>query len=205
MYCEARHPAFPSVTPLDGSVPGRPDLRLDTEHTGRIIRHAGQHGSDLMALAMTTHSIPGLPAAVDIVRGPMNVAAAIEARLGIRVTSEKAAEAASIARSDPVHPILALRDDYLFWHTHGEQAEAGKLLLVDPDDVAVHPVFFDDNVGEHDACIVDVRHAVTGEPIPFSETKDVFVVRANVAEAVRDPQYFVKQIQKCAANRGKAH
>ena len=202
MYCEARHPAFPNAVPLDGSVPGRPNLKLDTEHTGRIIRHAGQHGSNLMALAMTTHSLPGLPAAVDIISGPLNVAAAIESRLGIK-QDPAAAEAAAIARSDPVHPVLALRDDYLFWHTHGEQAHAGKLLLVDPSDETVHPVFFDDNVGEDDACIVDVRNAVTGDPIPFSETKNVFVVRANIAEAVRDPQYFVKQLQSCAENRAK--
>mgnify|MGYP005992489089 CR=1 FL=1 len=206
MYCEARHPAFPEAVPLDGSVSGRPNLKLDTEHTGRIIRHAGQHGTDLMALAMTTHSIPGLPAAVDIVTGPLEVAAAIESRLGVKqLPTEQAAEAAAIARTNPVHPVLALRDDYLFWHTHGETAEAGKLLLVDPSDRSVHSVFFDDNVGEDDACIVDVRNAITGEPMPFSETKNTFVVRANVAAAVRDPQYFVKQLQMCAANRAAKH
>jgi hypothetical protein len=200
MYCEGRHPAFPEAGLLDGSVAGRPDLRLKCRHTGRILRHAGLHGSDLMALAIT-HSSPDLPAIIDIVEGPAAVSAAIDSRLGVQTDQASSATAATTGLQP--HPMLALRDDYQFWHTHGEVAEGGKLLLVDPSNPHVHPVFFDDNIGEHEAGIVDVRHSHTGEPIPFRLTKNVFLVRANAAEAVRDPQYFVKQLKLCAANRAK--
>ena len=43
---------------------------------------------------------------------------------------------------------IAIRDYYPFWKHHNERSHAGKLLLHDPCDDTVMPMFFDDNIGE---------------------------------------------------------
>lgn len=194
MYCEGSHPAFPKAQPLDGSVPGRPDMRLTSKDTGRFQRYM-ESGEPVISLAiMSQHG--SLPAVVDVVTGAHNVSHAILTHLGV---------SAPASHRPPKHSMMALRDDYAYWHHAGEVGEAGKLLLVDPQDTTVHSVFFDDNVGEEEACIVDARHAETGEALPFDLTKDVFIIRCNIGDALLDPGYFLEKIAKSQALRAERH
>lgn len=91
----------------------------------------------------------------------------------------------------------ALRDYYPYWKQRNERATAGKLLLLDPDEQEVLPIFFDDNVGYGAAHIVDVRNAVSGEPIPFDQSNGKNLVKVAPLNAILDPKYFIRALAEC--------
>ncbi|DBA04414.1 TPA: hypothetical protein N0F65_010010 [Lagenidium giganteum] len=90
---------------------------------------------------------------------------------------------------------LALRDFYPHWFAHQEDASAGKLLLLDPSETSVVPLFFDDNILPHDPHIVDARDVNTGEAVPFEVTKDRYLLRVEPLQAVREVDYFLKRLE----------
>eukprot|EP00597_Dinobryon_sp_UTEXLB2267_P004380 CAMPEP_0170075336 /NCGR_PEP_ID=MMETSP0019_2-20121128/12491_1 /TAXON_ID=98059 /ORGANISM="Dinobryon sp., Strain UTEXLB2267" /LENGTH=297 /DNA_ID=CAMNT_0010286239 /DNA_START=140 /DNA_END=1030 /DNA_ORIENTATION=- len=62
----------------------------------------------------------------------------------------------------------AIQDDFQWWASQDERDDSGKLLLINPDwerQQGILQVFFDDNIETDRAHIVDVRHAITFEPI----------------------------------------
>jgi hypothetical protein len=105
-----------------------------------------------------------------------------------------------VARVRRGHCALALRDDYSYWKRHDETGHAGKLLLLPRGvhGVAVQEfaLFFDDNVGHEELNIVDARDAHTGEPVAHAEVAGTHVVRAEIALALIDPDYFVRHVQR---------
>jgi hypothetical protein len=62
---------------------------------------------------------------------------------------------------------LALRDDYAFWARHRFTAAAGKPLRVHLRDPARQDLFFDDNVHDDDAHIIDARDP-RGRALPWA-------------------------------------
>ncbi|CAK9054422.1 unnamed protein product [Durusdinium trenchii] len=101
-------------------------------------------------------------------------------------------------------PVLAIRDDYHHWRKMRYVPESGKPLWISLDDDVQH-IFFDDNIHNkaHDS-IVAVRarksssepfRAVSGEVTRLLE--GVLLVKAHPVEAIRDKDYFLREIQRC--------
>ncbi|KAI9992877.1 hypothetical protein PInf_014812 [Phytophthora infestans] len=82
---------------------------------------------------------------------------------------------------------LALRDFYPHWFRNKEDASAGKLLVVDPTDLAdgVHAMFFDDNILPHDAHIVDARFAHNDSALSSEETRELHLMRVEPLDVIQ--------------------
>jgi len=96
----------------------------------------------------------------------------------------------------------AIVDDFKYWQVKERDTLASKLLIVDDAggmaETKVQHVFFDGYIrGGGDAYAVDVREAVTGEPVPYAQAEGVFFHRVNLFEAVTDTDYFVKALEGC--------
>ena len=98
---------------------------------------------------------------------------------------------------------LALRDFWPYWRDRLEAPEAGKLLILEDENVTkyrMRTIFIDDNVGLEDAHIVDVRKA-DGSCVPFREAKQTCLIRADIIKAIQDPKnYFMDEIRKLGIN-----
>ena len=95
---------------------------------------------------------------------------------------------------------LGIRDMFDYWKLHNREVTAGKPCYVDMSGKNHHTIFFDDNVKENDAYIVDMRDETTGEPLPFSETNGVFLVRVVPFEMLLDENYYIKCLEDCEEN-----
>lgn len=102
---------------------------------------------------------------------------------------------------------LALRDYFQHWRASKEADDSGKLLLVSHHEGPNTPleVFFDDNIERERAHIVDARDAKTGEALPFASTKGVHLLKAEPFDAIRDPQYFIKALERAEVAYDKYH
>jgi len=91
---------------------------------------------------------------------------------------------------------LALKDYHEYWKKSGEADDAGKPLLISQtfSSDTPHHMFFDDNIERHRSHIVDARCAETGQPLPFSETQGIHLIRAEPISAIEDPDYFIKLV-----------
>lgn len=50
--------------------------------------------------------------------------------------------------------------------------------------------------------IIDVRDLESFEPIPFADTKDKFIVRAEAFEAITNPNYFIEKFEAALFQQG---
>jgi len=90
---------------------------------------------------------------------------------------------------------IAVRDYFPFWRKSKESDDSGKPLLVESlSENSVHHIFFDDNIERDRAHIVDARDVVSGNPMPFSETQGVYLVKAEPLLAIKDPHYFIEAL-----------
>jgi len=170
-FCTGSHPLYPGVR-MDGTT-DCPDYRLHTDMAfGEFFRDA--HGVQLTMRGPTGTCLP--------VQGWAEVWRALDGMLSAG------------------HRALGLRDYYPFWREQGESDTSGKLLLLDPSRTDVHHIFFDDNVQWEKLHIIDARDVTTGDPIPFVDVIDHWVVKAEPLEAIRDPDYFIKAVELCEAN-----
>merc|ERR1711964_220115 len=97
---------------------------------------------------------------------------------------------------------FACRDHWQFWNNHEEEPEHGKLMLIDPTDMSVHQIFFDDNItGEENAGIVDVRNVQTNETVPSAEAWNQYMVKAEPILATTNEDYYIEMVQLCEKNR----
>lgn len=103
---------------------------------------------------------------------------------------------------------IVLRDDYLWWEANHEADDSGKLFLIDKrtlnltqndnnNEDLLYQVFFDDNIERDRAHIVDVRDVNSFEPIPFSETNGMVLLRVEPYLAILDDNYFLNQVRNC--------
>ena len=65
-------------------------------------------------------------------------------------------------------------------------------------------IFFDDNIERDRAHIVDVRCALTFKPLPFSETKDVYMAKVEPYYAITDENYFIDLLHDVISKQMKA-
>jgi hypothetical protein len=91
------------------------------------------------------------------------------------------------------HNFFVIRDDYPWWNSNMESDHSGKLLLLQPN---IKQIFIDDNIERDRAHIVDVRNLDTFEPIPFTETKDRILIKAEPYLAIIDENYFVDIVKR---------
>ena len=96
---------------------------------------------------------------------------------------------------------MAIQDDYPGWKDNGYSRSNGKLLMIDPSDYNTQHIFFDDNADAENECIVDVRDLITGEEIDYEKFMDMYVVKVSPHRAILEPEYFIKCIEQCEANR----
>ncbi len=193
-FCEGRHPMYPGAA-LDGRDGGL-DLRIDLGDARRYgaVHRGGEVGDDASAVSL----------ALGVVARPGGCDSAPFAN---PLSFYRARAAQVLERPEEVWGHLevggafALRDDYPWWARSGFKASAGKPLRVDPSDRSVHAIFFDDNVFEDDARIVDVRDARTGAPMGLKRTRDLYLVRADSYRAVLDRGYFIEALARCEAAR----
>lgn len=188
MYCRGEHPVFATSDKMDGSDGGVDRTVHLPVATGRFIRHAdipGVQGSGVhLATTIEEHG----ETVVDAVTGY---------HACMDVLSAKIREG---------HRTLAIKDHYPYWHTNGETAECGKILLVDPKEASEHHIFFDDNVGfaNTGAEIVDVRDVGTGETLPYAAIINQYLVKAQPTEAALNATYFYDKVKECERNRAAA-
>ena len=101
--------------------------------------------------------------------------------------------------------VVAIQDDYDWWHKNGYSPSAGKPLWMTGDDRKIQHIFFDDNIHNDIAdSIVAVRHRVNCEdsftPLSGKDTLDLqgrHLVRVPTIEPIMNCRWFLDQITKC--------
>lgn len=99
------------------------------------------------------------------------------------------------------HGSMAFQEDYPAWSKSGRLNSFAKLLMLDQSDYATQHIFFDDNADDGEECIVDVRDVITGQPIDQAKYMNMYVVKVHPHRAITEPDYFIKEIEKCEAKR----
>lgn len=218
-FCQGQHPAYDGKNktqkppPMNGEKGSR-DLRLIDAGIGRMDRFAGR----LEFAARQSGDAPRVARPGEVVAGPPPAAAA-------GAGSEAEAAAAPAADGKPFRPtvyefppyhevyaglqhqvleglnVAAIVDDAEYWKSKDREPSAGKLLLVDHmgglAESKVQHIFFDGNIRGDSMHCVDVREAVTGEPIAQSEAEGLFTHRVDFFQAVLDPEYLVRAAEAC--------
>ena len=65
---------------------------------------------------------------------------------------------------------MCIQDYYPYWHRKDRSASASKAMPIDASDASVHHIFFDDNIADTFARIVDVYDVATGKRQPELRT-----------------------------------
>jgi hypothetical protein len=91
------------------------------------------------------------------------------------------------------------QDDYLYWHTHGEQKAYGKPFYVDQVNPDVFELFFDDNLTLEESLknIITPMDASSGACIPVQElVQSGQLVKVDPIAAALDTWYFIHFVEK---------
>eukprot|EP00899_Mesostigma_viride_P017433 jgi/Mesvir1/25691/Mv01890-RA.1 len=208
LFCVGKHPLAPSVR-MDGVECGShrgshtsgetitTDLRIyPDENVGVFLRDGFGPDGTTLAIPCGTN----LLGAGAVSRQLLDEEAPVECEQ--RTTFREIYNeiiARCCAHGNTRNTTLALRDYYKFWKAHQERAKAGKLLLIDPSDEEIHQIFFDDNISNGSAHIVDVRDVRTGAPLPFSEANFKYIMKVDAMNAILDDRYFIRAVHQCEA------
>ncbi|EGR28967.1 hypothetical protein IMG5_165630 [Ichthyophthirius multifiliis] len=98
---------------------------------------------------------------------------------------------------------IAIIDDWYNWNKNGEKYNFSKTLFIDQTDYLTQHIFFDDNITEDDQCIVDTIDAVKGTRIPIKKSINKYLVRVNMLDVLKDPDFFLKSIELCEKQRAE--
>ena len=66
---------------------------------------------------------------------------------------------------------MMIKDDFEPWGLHKKNTMYGKPLIIDQTDYETLQIFFDDNIGDHDKCIVDQRDLISGKSLPITPSQ----------------------------------
>ena len=189
-FCRGEHPTYPDAR-FDGSTTA-PDLRLDLSNPQCFgsMHRGGEAGTDAEPLCVAL----GL---LDAPRGrdqpPYRNPLAFYTKRAAALLSSRRAFHAHIRNGGT----FAFRDDYSGWARAGFEGPAGKPMWVDRNDAEIVRVFFDDNVREDSANIIDLRDAATGEAVAFEDANGRCLVRVDPYRAVTDKRYFIDALSGC--------
>ena len=95
---------------------------------------------------------------------------------------------------------IAVQDDFWIWWKNGMSPKHGKVFYVDPDDVSVHQIFFDDNARPElsNVSCIDLHN---GDFVSEKRSRDKFIVAVDPLRAIIEQDYFLKKIEECEFNR----
>lgn len=205
------HPSFEQLLPTQADDGTPLTLTIDREAIAAFYRDA--HGSDGTLLVKGT---------VEEAPFPRDMQRSLDERhddvLRFYTTDESAPPVVHTGFSECYqaitslvnrHMIVAFRDYWAWWGSHGEHADYGKLLLIDDTPLPTEGkqaepsceanrmwhVFFDDHIERDHAHIVDARSLQTGEPIPFEDVASTHLVHVDPYFAVYDREYFVNGVK----------
>lgn len=196
-FCEGRHPCWPGIK-MDGRGGTRDwRLRLDLPERFGALHRGGRNSADAQAVALALGTLDNPPGR-DKPPYPCPYAF-FEARAARMLTS--ADQLWDHLWAQRAHT-LALRDDYAFWARHRFTAAAGKPLRVHLRDPARQDLFFDDNVHDDDAHIIDARDP-RGRALPWGSVRDQHVLRVDPYRAILEEDYFTRQLPP-VASQGRA-
>jgi len=196
-FCELRHPIFSrlieDIGPLDGTVAGIPDRRINSLHT----LYRDQQGPVLLLDTFTNGPSDSWDAwarakpkpTADTRKGREFVKGTLHCTTVEGVWHLRKWFASHLDRE----ATAAIKDDWAWWQFHGEQAHAGKLMVLLGGRRESQQVFFDDNIDPFDARIVDCRDE-NGKPIPDAKAIDKYLVKVNPVEAMMDETYFFRKL-----------
>ncbi|KAF4132621.1 hypothetical protein GN958_ATG18198 [Phytophthora infestans] len=193
-FCEGRHPCFPLAKPMDGSDGGIDRrIHLDEILDGEMPRF----GTFLRAEGTTA-----------LVMGTFEQPTTVSDAEPLEFYSTQRETVRVVQGLPQIHHLLtrhwresqatlALRDFYPHWFRNKEDASAGKLLVVDPTDLAdgVHAMFFDDNILPHDAHIVDARFAHNDSALSSEETRELHLMRVEPLDVIQRETYFIDRFE----------
>jgi len=189
-FCRGDHPSYPSAR-FDGTT-AAPDLRLDLNNPERFgsMHRGGEAGTKGEPLCVAL-------GVLDAPRGrdqpPYQNPLAFYAKRAGNLLDSRRAFHAHIRGGGT----FAFRDDYSGWARAGFEGPAGKPMCVDTHDTQNVRVFFDDNVREDAANIVDLRDATSGDAIAFEDAIGRCLVRVDPYRAVTDERYFIDALSHC--------
>ncbi|KAA0174460.1 hypothetical protein FNF27_04056 [Cafeteria roenbergensis] len=215
-FCEGRHPLYPAGPRLDGSPFA---IGGGSEGRGATGGPAAGPGAGAGAGAAPPEGEAGRPGVDFRLRCPEGTGAMLRFADGpmgtamstVRVGAEGkgAGPAQVVVGTAAIHEELerrralgmramGIQDHYRWWKSHDEVGEAGKVLLVKDGPAALSEelsVFFDDNIGGHRAKIVDARDYTTGEPVPFSRSKGLFLRKVAMPLVLKGDSFFVDGVR----------
>jgi len=194
-FCEERHPFFKPPQKLDGTDPTYPiDLRLNLPHqSGALLRTSeGDEGVLFSYVDPKNNLIAGQSGAKKFYHTLMK-----------DILRMHLPPSSSDVSGERIPRTFFLQDDFSFWHAHNENDQSGKIMLVPTkrheklfedfsDDII--QIFFDDNIERNYAHIVDVRDIKSFAPIPYSETKDLYLKRVEPWCFLTEQKYYVHSV-----------
>lgn len=95
------------------------------------------------------------------------------------------------------HRWVAIQDDWAWWIANKLHRHCGKPLFVDLKDSRTHAIFFDDNIKTDPSSKTNIvcAHNLKGEEITATCLESRQLISVDTLEAIRDPNYFLKQIE----------
>jgi len=177
LYCEGEHPCFCGQNKtrkvlLNGQKDSR-DLRITDENTGRM---------DRMTQALEFPS-----------RNSTKVKEGEEDFLMFTPTKFSKSHGIYAGLDEiSMEGAVAIQDDYEYWESNEFSADSSKSLYLDQANYKVHHIFFDGTLSvDPNRSTVDVRDAVTGEPIDYDSVIDHELFRVNFVRAITELNYFI--------------
>ena len=200
-FCDGNHPAFNGeggthLVTFNGSKKNTKDLRIKQKQTGLYFRF-GKELSDVNLILNTLerHICETHDQLIEHYGGQIEEGT-------ITLHNDSIEENYSVLMDILMkHGSLALNDDYQMYFKNNWDPDFGKLLLIDQYDFSVQQIFFDELAVSESVSNIDIRDISTGLKIPERKYKNKYVVRANIYEAIIDPDYFIKMIDVWEQNR----
>ena len=97
--------------------------------------------------------------------------------------------------------IQLFTDDYHWWREGGFKHSSGKPLFVDPSDLSVQHIIFEDNfrAWRPDNSIVDVQIMENGNfhSVDPQDYEGIFVVKSDLYKSIVNENYFIEQVETC--------
>jgi len=169
------------------------DMRLSDENIGRMNRMSGR-------FEFSNRAANAAPAEPILGDDGLPVPVAFEPTVYEFPPYHKAHEGLMYHILDKANT-CAIVDDCDYWKAKDRVAEAGKLLLVNHGggyaETKVQHIFFDGHIQKDNACCVDVRDVVNGQPLSFAEADDTYMHRVDFYNACLDSDYFIKALKTC--------
>ena len=200
-FCEGNHPAFNGeagthLVTFNGTKAGSKDYRINSRQTGMYFRF-GRELSDvnLILNSIERYRCDNHDQLLEYYGGQIEEGTITHHKDSIE---DNYALVMNILRK---HGSAAISDDHWAYTKSNLDPDFGKLFWIDQYDYSVQHIFFDDCAISETISNIDVRDLSTNLKILEKKYRNKYVVRANIYEAIIDPDYFIKMINIWEENR----